>query len=38
MKLLLKLLFILPALAAAGSSLRDVYLPPWCDREAFQIF
>jgi len=38
MKFFLQLLFILPALAAAGSSLQDVCLPPWCDREAFQTF
>lgn len=30
------LLFMLPALAAAGSSIRDVCLPPWCDQAAFQ--
>jgi hypothetical protein len=37
MKFFLQLLFILPALAATGS-IQDVYLPPWCDREAFQTF
>ena len=36
MKLLLKLLFILPALAATGSSIRDVCLPPCYDQAAFQ--
>ena len=30
------LLFMLPALAAAGSSIRDVCLPPWYDQAAFQ--
>jgi hypothetical protein len=34
MKLLL--LFMLPALAAAGSTIRDVCLPPWYDRAPFQ--
>ena len=38
MKLFLKLLFILPALAAAGSSIREVYLPPWYDNASFQTF
>ena len=38
MKLLLKLLFILPALAATGSSIREVYLPPWYDNASFQTF
>ena len=36
MKPFLKLLFILPALAASGSSIRDVYLPPWHNQAAFQ--
>ena len=30
------LLFMLPALAATGSSIRDVCLPPWYDQAAFQ--
>ncbi len=30
------LLFMLPALAAAGASIRDVCLPPWYDQAAFQ--
>ena len=38
MKLLLKLLLILPALAATGSSIREVYLPPWYDNASFQTF
>ena len=30
------LLFVLPTLAAAGASIRDVCLPPWYDQAAFQ--
>lgn len=30
------LLFMLPALAATGASIRDVCLPPWYDQAAFQ--
>ena len=36
MKLFLKLLFILPALAATASSIREVYLPPCYDNASFQ--
>ena len=36
MKTLFTFLFPLAALAVSGASIRNVYLPPWYDRAAFQ--